>query len=96
MIVVRRTAYCDVPECHASLEIGTQEKMGTVNEAQEVEKIREWIEKNKTDVQIDELVNPARCIICNKSAKFWVTIGTDDDYVSYYYCERHLGFAQLI
>jgi len=37
--------------------------------------------------QVDELVNPEQCMECRKSAEWWVTIGDDDDYGSFYYCD---------
>ena len=55
----------------------------------------EWLKRNK-NVQIDKLVNPARCMICQNSAEFWVTVDDDDNYISYYYCTAHLNFAQMI
>ena len=46
--------------------------------------------RSEQKVQVDELVNPARCIECEKSARWVVTIGDDDDYISLYYCDDDL------
>jgi hypothetical protein len=41
----------------------------------------------ENEIQINELVNPARCMSCEMSARYWVTIGSNEDYQSFYYCE---------
>ncbi len=41
-------------------------------------------------VRIDELINPKQCSECGNSAKWLVTDGNINDYLSFYYCDEDL------